>query len=74
MPVQKPDDSETVWIEYPEGKHFQAEFDAASDTYAVQGRAPIPAHSVANWSREEREDYDISDDPLQPTKGRLARS
>jgi len=26
------------------------------------------------WSREEREDYDISDDPLQPTKGRLTRS
>lgn len=74
MPAQKPDNAETVWIEHPEGKHFQAEYDAASDTYNVQGQLPIPANSVANWSREEREDYDISDDPLQPTKGRLARS
>jgi len=42
MPAQKPDDSETVWIEYPEGKHFQAEYDAASDTYAVQDGRPSP--------------------------------
>jgi hypothetical protein len=74
MPLKKPNDGEIVWVEYPEGKHFQAEYDAASDTYTAQGQQPLPANSVANWSREEREDYDISDDPLQPTKGRLTRS
>jgi hypothetical protein len=74
MSLQKPDNAETVWIEYPEGRHFRAEYDAASDAYTVQGQPPIPANSVANWSREEREDYDISDDPLQPTKGLLTRS
>lgn len=74
MPLQNPADGETVWIEYPEGKHFQAVFDAASDTYNASGLPAIPAGLVANWSREEREDYDISDDPLQPTKGRLTRS
>jgi len=74
MPLKKPNDGEIVWVEYPEGKRFQAKFDAASDTYAAQGQQPLAADSVANWSREEREDYDISDDPLQPTKGRLTRS
>jgi len=74
MPLQKPADGETVWIEYPEGKHFQAVYDDASDTYNASGLPAIPAGSVANWSREEREDYDISDDPLQLTKGRLTRS
>jgi hypothetical protein len=74
MPLQKPNNAETVWIEYPEGNHFQAKYDAANDAYTADGRPPIPANSVANWSREEREDYDISDDPLQPTKGKLTRS
>ncbi|HZX92007.1 MAG TPA: hypothetical protein VFE67_15325 [Rudaea sp.] len=73
MPLKKPNDGEIVWVEYPEGKHFQAKYDAASDTYTAQGQQPLSANSVANWSREEREDYDISDDPLQPTKGRLTR-
>lgn len=74
MPLQKPSNAETVWIEHPEGKHFQAVYDAASDTYTADGQPPIPANSVANWSREEREDYDIRDDPLQPMKGNLTRS
>ena len=54
MPLQKPNDGEIVWVEYPEGKHFQAEYDAANDTYTAQGQPPLPANSVANWSREER--------------------
>jgi len=74
MPLQKPADGETVWIEYPEGRHFQAVYDAASDSYSAPGLPAVAATSVANWSREEREDYDISDDPQQPTKGRLTRS
>jgi hypothetical protein len=72
--MQKPNPDEIVWIEYPEGKHFQARYDAASDSFAAQDQPAIPAGAVANWSREEHEDHDISDDPLQPTKGRLTRS
>jgi hypothetical protein len=72
--MQTPNDGELVWIEYPEGKHFQAAYDAASNTFVAQGESPIKAGDVANWSYEEHEDYDISDDPLQPEKGRLTRS
>ena len=32
MPLKKPNHGEVVWIEYPEGKHFQAEYDAADKT------------------------------------------
>jgi len=74
MSVAKPADGETVWIEYPEGRHFQAVYDAATDTYTPPGERPVAAQDIANWSYEEREDYDISDDPLQPTKGKLTRS
>ena len=69
----RPNDGETVWIEYPEGRHFQAEYDSASDTFTPPGQRPIPAGAIANWSREEREDYDISDDPKESVKGKLTR-
>jgi hypothetical protein len=73
MPLIKPGDGELVWIEYPEGRHLQAVYDASSDTYAPQGQHPIAAAEVANWSHEEHEDTDISDWPTQPDKGKLAR-
>jgi len=69
----KPDDGEIVWIEYPEGRHLRAKFDSASDTFAPFGEHPIAASAIANWSREEHEDYDISDDPQEGIKGNLTR-
>jgi len=71
--MQKPNDGETVWIEYPEGRHFRATYDAGSDTFAAPGEERVRAVDVANWSRQEREDYDISDQPAAP-KGKLTRS
>lgn len=69
----KPNDGETVWIEFPEGRHFRAVYNSASDNFSPNGGSPIPASAVANWSREEREDYDISDDPKEGIKGKLTR-
>ncbi len=69
----KPDDGETVWIEYPEGRHFRATYDAGSDTFAAVGAKRIDAAKIANWSRSEHEDYDISDDPKQQVGGKLTR-
>ena len=72
MTLRKPDDLETVWIEYPEGRHLRAVYDAGSDSYRAEGEI-VPANSVANWSYDEHEDTDISDQPLAP-KGNLTRS
>ena len=73
MGLTKPGDGDTVWIEYPEGKHFRALYDSQSDTFTPQGEPPIKATDVANWSYEEHEDYDISDAP-QADKGGLTRN
>ncbi len=70
--MQKPDDGEAVWIEYPEGRHLLARFDARADVFVV-GDERVAAGAVANWSREEHEDYDISDDPKQQLGGKLTR-
>jgi hypothetical protein len=71
--MQKPNDGETVWIEYPEGRRRRAVYYSSSDTFAVEGDEPIAARVVANWSRGEHEDYDISDDPKQSLGGKLTR-
>jgi len=71
---ERPNDGQTVWVEYPEGKHFRATYDESSDTYTPDGERPIRADVVCNWSEEEREDYDISDEPTAPEKGKLTRS
>jgi len=73
MTLRKPNDLETVWIEYPEGRHLRAVYDAGNDTYRAESEAAIAAHQVANWSYEEHEDTDISDQPLAD-KGNLTRS
>jgi hypothetical protein len=74
MTVRKTNDLETVWIEYPEGRHLRAIYDAGSDSYRTNGGgALIAADAVANWSYEEHEDTDISDQPLAD-KGKLTRS
>ncbi|MEP6940969.1 MAG: hypothetical protein ABI846_14475 [Rudaea sp.] len=72
MPLRKPNDGETVWIEYPEGRHLQAVYEAAADAFRA-GSEMIVAQSVANWSYEQHEDTDISDQPLAD-KGGLTRS
>lgn len=69
----KPNDGETVWIEYPEGRHFRATYRSASDTFYVADNKAIAACEIANWSRSEHEDYDISDDPKQALGGELTR-
>ena len=74
MSTVRPVDGETVWIEYPEGKHFEAVFTAKADTFTPSEGAAIAAKDVANWSRQEHEDTDISDLPQQPGKGKLTRS
>ena len=74
MTVVKPVDGETVWIEYPEGKHFEAVYNAKTDIYTPRDRHPIAAKDVANWSRQEHESTDISDDPKEVTTGKLTRS
>jgi hypothetical protein len=71
--VIKPNDGETVWIEYPEGKHFHATYDAAADAFANADGHRIDAAKISNWSRSEHEDYDISDDPKQQVAGQLTR-
>jgi len=73
MSMRKPNHLETVWIEYPEGRHLLATYDAESDSYRTNGSAPIAANAIANWSYEEHEDTDISDQPLAE-KGKLTRS
>ena len=72
--MQTPNDGESVWVEYPEGKRFRAKFHAASNTFAPEQGVPIHIREVMNWSRQEHEDYDISDEPAAPEKGRLTRS
>ena len=74
MTTTKPRDAETVWIEYPEGKHFEAVYDAAADTFTPAHGPAIGAAQVANWSRDEHEDTDISDDLQGSLKGGLTRS
>jgi hypothetical protein len=69
----KPNDGETVWIEYPEGRHFRATYRSASDTFVAADNPSVAARDVANWSRSEHEDYDISDDPKQSLGGKLTR-
>ncbi len=70
--MERPDDDETVWIEFPEGRRFRARFSAHADEF-VADDSRIPLADVANWSRSEHEDYDISDDPKQQVSGRLTR-
>ena len=70
----KPDDGATVWIEYPEGRHLKAVYDADNDTFAPDGAHPIAASQIANWSTDEHEDTDISDTVDQDEKGKLTRS
>jgi hypothetical protein len=74
MSVIRPIDGETVWIECPEGKHFEAVYDVKTDTFTPSLGQPIAAKDVANWSRQEHEDTDISDAPEQASKGKLTRS
>jgi hypothetical protein len=71
--MDKPLDGETVWIEYPEGRRFRAAYDADTDTFAGANDSRIAAMSVANWSRQQHEDTDISDDPKLVIKGKLTR-
>ena len=68
-----PNDDETVWIEYPEGRHFLAKYDASANRFVGEDGSHIASDRIANWSREERENYDISDDPKQIVGGALAR-
>ena len=68
-----PNDGETVWIEYPEGRRFPAKYEASANRYLAGDGTPVAAERVANWSRDEREDYDISDDPKQRVGGALTR-
>ncbi len=72
--VTRPVDGETVWIEYPEGKHFRATYVVRDDQFLPGRLAPIAAKKVANWSRQEHEDVDISDQPTATEKGKLTRS
>jgi hypothetical protein len=74
MTIQKPEDGQRVWIEYPEGKHFQARYDAANDRFLAPPQAPIAGCEVANWSIEEHEDTDIADTLNRGEKGSLARA
>jgi hypothetical protein len=74
LDVTRPVDGETVWIEYPEGKHFRAEYAARDDQFLPDRLAPIAAKKIANWSRQEHEDVDISDQPTATEKGKLMRS
>jgi hypothetical protein len=60
MDTVRPVDGETVWIEYPEGKHFEAVYDAMADTYTPRDGHPIAAKDITNWSRQEHENTDIS--------------
>lgn len=70
---QYPNDGETVWIEYPEGRHFRATYEAGGERFVGDDGSHVPADRVANWSRSEHEDHDISDDPKQVIRGSLAR-
>jgi hypothetical protein len=70
---QYPNDGETVWIEFPEGRHFRAKFEAGAQCFVGEDGTRVAADRVANWSRSEREDYDISDDPKQIVGGALTR-
>jgi hypothetical protein len=70
----RPVPDETVWIEYPEGKHVEAVYDAKADTFTPAEGEPVPASAIANWSRQEHEDTDISDDPKEAIKGKLSRN
>lgn len=71
--MDKPLDGETVWIEYPEGRHFRAIYHAGADAFVDAEGASAAARDVANWSRREHEDTDISDDPKLFIKGGLTR-
>jgi hypothetical protein len=73
MALKKPKDGETVWIEFPEGRHFPARYDAAHDRFDVDGADSIDAGAIANWSYNEHDDHDISDDPKEAIKGRITR-
>ena len=68
----KPDDGQVVWIEYPQGRHLRARYVARGDSFEALGEH-IAASEVANWSRHEHEDTDISDDPKLVLKGKLTR-
>lgn len=70
---QYPGDGETVWIEYPEGRHFRAMYDATAQRFVGADGSRVAADKIANWSHEEREDYDISDDPKRIVGGALTR-
>jgi hypothetical protein len=70
---QYPNDGETVWIEYPEGRHFRAAYEAGAHRFVGIDGTHVPADKVANWSRDEHEDYDISDDPKRIIGGALTR-
>ncbi len=70
---QFPNDGETVWIEYPEGRRFRARYDASGNRFVGEDGLHVASDRVANWSRDEREDYDISDDPKRILGGSLAR-
>jgi len=72
--MQKPNDGECVWVEYPEGRRFRAVYSAHTDCFeCVDDDSVIAAGDVAQWSREEHDDVDISDDPKEALKGKLTR-
>ncbi len=73
MDTVRPIDGETVWIEYPEGRHVEAIYDAKADTFTPSGGQAIAARAIANWSRQEHENTDISDDPKESVGGKLSR-
>jgi hypothetical protein len=74
MSIVRPIDGETVWVEFPAGKHFEAEFGAKTDTFTPKHGPPIAAKEVVNWSRQEHENTDISDDPKEAISGKLSRN
>ncbi|HEX4481007.1 MAG TPA: hypothetical protein VH082_09375 [Rudaea sp.] len=70
---QYPSDGETVWIEYPEGRRFRARYEVGGNRFVADDGSHVAADRVNNWSRNEHEDYDISDDPKQVVGGSLTR-
>lgn len=70
---QYPSDGETVWIEYPEGRHFRARYEGGANRFVGDDGSHVSADRVTNWSRNEHEDCDNSDDPKQIIGGSLTR-
>ena len=57
MSIVRPIDGETVWVEFPAGKHFEAEFGAKTDTFTPKHGPPIAAKEVVNWVTAGAREY-----------------